>query len=271
MEVALNLEVFKSKVKWIFRRHPILYYLRFALICENVEKELDQDNCFNSLNEKKDIAPIFLATFNNIDLSHKSDFEKSITIAKYLNQEITGGPGLGISSDTALEKMLNEKAGVCSDLSQIYNVFCLLADIKVREYGVVEKFYDPKFGHTFSEIYSSEFDKWIMLDVGKGFYFSDPFTQEPLSSNEIFLHLRKNQSPIIEYFSKKRKDNKRIEQIYSAKSIPFLISNYNNKVYDFYFNKYHEKFPGFLINFWLIVLRKNFKFSFMLDDYKKYF
>ena len=261
----------KNKIKWAVRRHPILYYMRFALICENIPAKLDDENCFNSLNSKKDIAPLFSSTLSEIDLLNKSDFDKSLSIAKFLIQNISGGPGLGLSSNVALHKMLNSKAGVCSDFSQIYNVFCLLADVKVREYGVVEKFYNPKFGHTFNEIYSTELGKWIMVDVGKGSYFVDQLTSEPLSAIEVFLQLRNNKRPEINCFIDKKDDDNRLEQIYSSKSIPFLISNYSNKTYDHYFNKYQEKFPGFLISFWLIILRKNFKFSFMLDDYKKFF
>ncbi len=245
--------------------------MRFALICENISAEIDSDNCFNSLNRKQDTAPLFKSTFEEINLNGKSDLEKSLTIATFLTQKIIGGPGLGLSSDAALYKMLNGRAGVCSDFSQIYNVFCLMADIKVREYGVVEKFYNPKFGHTFNEIFSTQLQKWIMLDVGKGIYYIDQSTQQPLSAMEIFLQLRSNQNPQIISFTSRKEDDNRLDQIYSSQSIPFLITNYSNKTYDHYFNKYQEKVPGFLINFWLIVLRKNFKFSFMLDDYKKFF
>lgn len=271
MEATLDIEIVKSKLKWVIRRHPVLYYLRFVMICENVAKDLKDSNCFNSLNNVADVAPIFKETFKRIDLEGKSDFEKSLTISKFLTQNISGGPGLGLSSDAALNEMLNQRGGVCSDFSQIYNVFCLLAEINVREYGVVEKFYNPKFGHTFNEIYSADLDKWIMIDVGKGIYYKNKDTEQPLSAIEIFQQLRSGEDPQIISFTHRKEDNKRLDQIYSSESIPFLISNYNNKTYDYFFNKYQDKFPGFLINFWIIVLRKNFKFSFILDDYKKYF
>lgn len=261
----------RNKIKWAVRRHPILYYMRFALICENISAEIDDDNCFNALNDKADIAPLFDETFKEIELKSDSDLENSVAIAKFLSQKIVGGPGLGLSSDVALHKMLTGKAGVCSDFSQIYNVFCLKAGIKVREYGVVEKFYNPKYGHTFNEIYCSTLQKWIMLDVGKGIYYVDKSTKEPLSAMELFLQLRNNHNPKIKEFSSQRDQDNRLHKIYSSNSIPFLISNYSNKIYDHYFNKYQNNIPGFLISFWLIILRKNFKFSFMLDDYKKLF
>ena len=265
------MEQVKNKIKWAVRRHPVLYYMRFALICENISPEIDDKNCFNSINEKKHIAPLFKTTFNKIELKDQTDLQNSLTIAKFLTQKIIGGPGLGLSSDAALQKMLTGKGGVCSDFSQIYNVFCLMAGIKVREYGVVEKFYNPKFGHTFNEIYCKDLQKWVMVDVGKGIYYNDQLTGNALSAAELFLQLRNNKKPEVSYFITKKENCSRIEQIYNAESIPFLITNYCNKTYDYYFNKYQDKVPGFLINFWLIVLRKNFKFSFMLDDYKKFF
>lgn len=267
----MTLEQVKNKIRWALRRHPILYYMRFAMICENISAEVDDENCFNTLNDRKDIAPIFESTFNKIELGGKSDLSKALTIANFLNKKIIGGRGLGLSSDVALYKMLNENAGVCSDFSQIYNVFCLMADIKVREYGVVEKFYNPQFGHTFNEIYCGDLQKWIMLDVGKGVYYINKVTGQPLSANELFIQLRSQENPQVYRFFEKKDDDRRLDKIYNSDSIPFLITNYSNKTYDLYFNKYQNKVPGFLINFWLILVRKNFKFSFILDDYKKFF
>ena len=261
----------KNRIRWVFRRHPILYYIRFALICENVSLEISDKICFNSINKKKDVPEIFKVIFEEIHLKDKTDFEKAVEISTILTTKIAGGPGLGLSSDGALSKMIAGQGGVCSDFSQVFNIFCLLADIKVREWGVVEKFYNPKYGHTFNEIYSTELQKWILIDVIKGIYYRDCITQNPLSAIELFESLRNDVYPLQTYFINSAKKDPRIQLIYSRSSIPFLISNYNNKVYDFYFNKYQKRIPGFAINFWLILIRKNYKFSFMIDNYKKFF
>lgn len=267
----LSIYPIKSKIRWVFRRHPILYYIRFALICENISLTKVDEICFNAINNKEDVPEIFNTVFKEINLNSKTDFEKALEIALYLKTKIVGGRGLGLSSDAALSKMIAGKGGVCSDFSQIFNVFCLLAEIKVREWGVVEKFYDPKYGHTFNEIYCTQSQKWIMLDVGKSFYYVNPLNKQPLSALDLFKNLRNNQTPSLVYFIIENNIDERLPMVYSCSSIPFLISNYNNKVYDFYFNKYQDRFPGFLINFWLILTRKNFRFSFMLDNYKKFF
>ena len=44
-------------------------------------------------------------------------------------------PGLSVPSEEALKIMLAGKGGVCSDMVQIFNNFCVINDIKVREWG----------------------------------------------------------------------------------------------------------------------------------------
>ena len=64
----------KNRIIWVFRRHPILYYIRFALICENVSLEISDKICFNSINKKKDVPEIFKVIFEEIHLKDKTDF-----------------------------------------------------------------------------------------------------------------------------------------------------------------------------------------------------
>jgi hypothetical protein len=71
--------------------------------------------------------------------------EKALEIGRYLRANVKGGRGLGLSSEQTLEKMLGEKGGVCSDFSQIFCIFCLINDIKVKEWGCVDGLYNGKF------------------------------------------------------------------------------------------------------------------------------
>ena len=80
----------KNKIKWAVRRHPILYYIRFALICKNIPADLDDENCFNSLNSKNSNISETIST------SIQTDF---IYDTKFFTQELENFTALGFLSD----------------------------------------------------------------------------------------------------------------------------------------------------------------------------
>jgi len=224
---------------------------------------------FNDINKKEDAPSLFLKVNEKIPLEPEMDeFDKARAIAVYLRKQIPGGRGLGLSSNKALELMLAGDGGVCSDFSQIFNEFCVINDIKVREWGTVEKFYNPMFGHTFNEIFSTRLNKWIVIDVGKNLFYKGD-GDEPLSVIELFPYLRNGNQIKYEHFSDHVCiDLYKIDKTYSKFTIPFVISNYNNKEYDHYLNRYQYRMPSFMINALMIVLGKNYKFIFVLDNYR---
>jgi hypothetical protein len=165
--------------------------------------------------------------------------------------------------------MLAGQGGICSDYSQMLNVFCLINDVRVREWGTVEKFYNALHGHNYNEVYSEKLDKWIAIDFQKNLWFHKADEQTPLSVIELFTYLREGNEVQYTYFSDWRCiDMWKIGKTYSGNSIPFLIAGYNNKTYDYYLNKY-KHLPPFAVNAMLIVLRKNYHFLFVIDNYKR--
>lgn len=248
----------------------MLYYIRFVLICKNHKGKVCDLPSFNDFNRKEDVHPLFYQVNAEIPFLRTADeFEKATAIATYLRDHIKGGRGLGLSSNKTLELMLDGKGGVCSDFSQIFNVFCLVNDIKIREWGSVEKFYNPHLGHTFNEIYSSTLKKWVLLDTRKNIYFKASDDAIPMSVVELFTYLKEGNLLKPYYFSDYVcKNMHRIGKTYSKDTIAFVISNYDNKVYDKFLNKFQDRFPSFFINALLILLRKNYNFIFVFDNYK---
>jgi hypothetical protein len=131
---------------WYLRRHPLLYKIRFGLVSKKASLNTIENYCYNDINNKTSIPPLFFE-INNLIFKGNSqglnDFEKAKTIALWLKNNIKGGPGLGKSSATALQKMINGEGGVCSDFSQIYNNFCVINDLKVKEWGMKNLSDDP--------------------------------------------------------------------------------------------------------------------------------
>lgn len=259
-----------KKITKFFNRLPIAYYIRFALLSENAEIGSSRDlACFNNCNSISSVPQLFFEVNEKIKVnSAAGEYDKAIQIATYLRLHFKGGRGLGLSSRKTLEKMIAEEGGVCSDFSQIFNYFCLINDIKVREWGCIDKIYKPKYGHTFSEIYSSGKQKWIAIDVHKGIVFTDK-DDNLLSAIELFSTLRAGESvEFLHYSEYTSPDLVRTPKVYAANTIPFLVCNDRNEEAEQYFEKYQETLTPILINILILLGRKNQKFLFVMDNFK---
>lgn len=230
--------------------------------------------CYNTINPKYDIPPIYFQ-LNSIILpkpkAELSDIKKAKKIAKWLRNHIKGGPGLGKSSNNALRKMLRGEGGVCSDFSQIYNNFCVINDLKVKEWGikVITTNQAVRGGHSFNEVYSKEFRKWVLIDVSKSIFFYHTNSKIPLSVLEL-LQLKKENKEIYYYeFNKKIVvDKQYIEDLYLVpNSFPFLITDYCNKTYDYFLDKF-SFLPESIIHGLVFLTGKSYHFEFPTKEYK---
>lgn len=258
-------------LNWYLRRHPILYKIRYRLVSKKSSLAAIESYCYNDINKKTNISPLFFEV-NNLIFSGTStdlnDFEKAKKIAIWLKNNIKGGPGLGKSSATALQKMINGEGGVCSDFSQVYSNFCVINNIKVKEWGMKSLSNNPNVsgGHSFNEIYCPEFQKWIMIDVAKSIFFYHSNKDIPLSTLE-YIHLKKNNKEIT--FStidaNGSIDNHNLNNIFLvSNSLLFVITNYNNKTYDYFLDKL-DFFPESIIHGILILTGKSYTFEFPMD------
>jgi hypothetical protein len=258
-------------INWYLRRHPVLYKIRYRLISKKASLASIESFCYNDINKKTSIPPLFFEVNNLIftDTNENfSGFEKAKKIAIWLKNNVKGGPGLGKSSATALQKMINGEGGVCSDFSQIYSNFCVINEIKVKEWGMKSLSNDPNVsgGHSFNEVYCQEFQKWIMIDVAKSILFYDANKKVPLSTLE-YIHLKKQQKEIniIAIGTNDTFDNSKAKNIYLlANSLPFVITNYDNKTYDYYLDKL-DFFPVSIIHGILVLTGKSYIFEFPIE------
>lgn len=255
-------------LNWYLRRHPLLYKIRYRLVSKTASLEAVENFCYNDLNLKTNIPPLFFE-INHLIFSDANkdltDFEKVTTIAVWLKKNIKGGPGLGKSSSIALQKMINGEGGVCSDFSQIYSNFCVINDIKVKEWGLKNLSNDSAVsgGHSFNEVYCKELQKWVMIDVAKSILFLDANKDIPLSTFEyIDLKKEKEEINIVCIHSNGSFDNSNAKKIFLASnSLPFVITNYDNKTYDYFLEKL-DSFPVSIIHGLLILLGKSYAFEF---------
>src|SRR5690606_3713546 len=124
----------------------------------------------------------------------KSDLELIKHMVSWLYAHTRMGPGLSEPSDKVLRTMLYEKGGVCSDMVQVFNNFCVINDIQVREWGTTSApFSRDNGGHSFNEVYIKELQKWVLIDPSWGMFFYNE-TDLPLSVEEVFELSRSGQT-----------------------------------------------------------------------------
>ncbi len=266
--------VFK-KIKYLLKRHPLLYKVRFILLSKFATKDGINKLCHNDFNPISEIPKLFFEINDTIFPNNKivlNDIEKVETIAVWMINNIKRGRGLGMSSEDTLKIMTTEKGGVCSDFALVFNNLSIINDIKVKEWGFksISKSKEISGGHSFNEFYSKELDKWILIDTYKCIFFFVHNSAIPLSVFELFDALKEQQKVIFKnieptYFT----DAKRVEDVYlSSKSIPFFITNYHNKTYDYYIKKF-DFLPLFFTHGMLYILGKSYKFLFVREFYFK--
>ncbi len=265
--------IFK-KISWFFKRHPFLYVARFKLLSKNSSVSDIESFSYNTVNKKKDIPKYFYTVNDTIFKGNPftSSLENVKHLSVWLQNNIKGGPGLSESSENALKIMLSGKGGVCSDMAQIFNNFCVINDVKVREWGNTRAPFDRAYGgHSFNEVFIDKLNKWVLIDVSSSLVFYHNETL--LSVVELYELLRSGEKISFKTFnSTKDLDEKNVEKNYlNPDTIPFLICNYSNKFYDSCLKFFRPYVPVFLVHFVIFVLGKSYHYKFPLDNYKKIF
>ncbi len=252
----------KKRLNKFWNRNPFFYKVRHLLLFRTINIEALSKINYNIYNPIDSIPEIYFEINRRIfkectqDLN---DFDKALKIAIWLRNHIKGGKGLGIDSENALILMLKGGYGVCSDFCQVFNNFCVINDIKVREWGLKNK--DAHTGgHSFNEIYDKALNKWVAIDVSKSIYFVNTLTI-PLSAIEIFQESYKKHIQTIKFNENYIPAKDVINTFYcSDYYIPFVIDEYVNRYYDRFLKKYNS-LPIPIIHGFLIMLNKSYVYK----------
>ena len=264
-----------KKLQKLIKRHPFLYLSRFRLVSKNSSVDAIQSLNYNDLNPKGGIPDYFYEINALIfkDIRPTSDFETVKHISLWLKAHIKGGRGLSEPSDKALHTMLSGAGGVCSDMAQIFNNFCVINDLKVREWGTTSAPFNRAFGgHSFNEVFCKELEKWMLIDVYWCFYFKSD-NGNPLSVIELYQRNRCDKPIHCQSFY----PTMTVEPMTVAKNylnpdiIPFLICGYRNSIYDAFLKRTQSFVPIFVTHFVIFLLGSSYHYQFPLDDYKAIF
>jgi hypothetical protein len=230
---------------------------------------------YNVLNKKEDMPRNFYKVNERIFEQKRPDTDIAIIkqIVSWLYEHTRVGPGLSEPSDKALEIMIYGKGGVCSDMAQIFNNFCVINDIQVREWGTTSAPFNRKNGgHSFNEVYIKELQKWVLIDATLGLLFYNE-QENPLSVLELYQLSRTGETVKYRSFIENRviEEGQVTKNYLSTDVTPFLICDYRNKIYDTYLRWARPRVPVFLIHFAVYAIGKSYHYKFPLDDYKKIF
>jgi hypothetical protein len=244
------------------------------LLSKNSSPDAIYNFTYNSLNNKKDISDYFYTINQEIFIMGKptNDFDTALQISIWLKTNIKGGPGLSEPSEQALRTMLAGKGGVCSDMAQVFNNFCVINDISVREWGTTSAPFNSSYGgHSFNEVFCKELDKWVLIDVYWGFLFYQ-LNNKPLGVVEFYQLKRGSNDIIHKSFIEETVENVTVQKNYLNPGItPFLICNYRSKTYDVFLEYTQPFIPIFVVHFIIYLLRRSYHYRFPLDDYKTLF
>ena len=264
-----------KKLRWAIKRHPFLYLMRFRLLSKNSDFDSIAEETYNKYNRAEEIPEYYVEVNQRIfdGDTHLGDLDKVKRLSTWLKLHIKGGSGLSEPSEQALQTMLSGKGGVCSDMAQIFNNFCVINTILVREWGTTSAPFNRAYGgHSFNEVFIKELNKWVLVDVSYTilFYGDDDM---PLSVKEVFERQRQNKN--LSYRSFNGTLEVPYENIYknylNEFIVPFLICGYNNKTYDLYLKKGRPYLPIFAIHFSIFLMRKSYYYQFPLDNYRLIF
>lgn len=263
------------KLVWIFKRHPFLYKTRFKLLSKNASIEEINDCSYNQVNTINDFPDYFFEINAKIFKDYKptNDLDLVKQLSFWFEQNIKGGPGLSEPSEKALKIMLEGKGGVCSDLTQIFNNFCVINEVEVREWGVTRAPFENEFGgHSFNEVFCKQLGKWVLIDVSYGIMFYHD-SEVPLSVVELYKLVRQDIKVNFKSFHEVRRFNASVitNNFLDKRNVPFLICNYSNKVYDSFLNIFKMFAPVFVIHFLVYLFGKSYHYKFALDDYRAIF
>lgn len=262
---------FLNKIKYTLKRHPFLHQVRWFLVTIAPKTKQFRDESYNTYNKKEDIHSIFFEDNPLTESEQKqSTLVKVIKIAEHFNTFFKRGPGLGLPSDDSYITMRYKKGGVCSDYAQVFINFCIINDIKVREWGIKGSNKDVIGGHSFNEIYSEELGKWILIDVYNSVFIVNKSSKELLSVSQLVDYMSGFNADNLDFQNivdnRKGLDKERLSKyFFENKNLFFLITNYRINQMDSVL-KFQKHLPLIVVHMILIVLRRYFNYMFYVNE-----
>ncbi len=257
------------RIKYILKRHPAFYLVRFWLIIKKSSTEdFEKEHC-NKYVKPNRIPLQFKEEVERIGFNASdAAFDKAKKMILYMSEHFGKGEGLGYPTVEMLNVLKKKSLGVCSDYAVIFTALCIANDIKVREWGLVDslayKAMGKTLGHSFNEVYCKTWEKWVMFDPYYGIYFEDKRKGLPLSATELIDLQSQEKAQIKEnLFLRINWPNAtsklKIKRLYYQNNVFFLLKDYDVFAQDKILS-WHRLIPLPVLHFILILFNKYYKY-----------
>ena len=262
---------FINKIKYTLKRHPFLHKVRWFMVTIAPKSTQFKDENYNAYNKKEDIHSIFHEDNPLTESEQKlSTLVKVIKIAEHFNNFFKRGPGLGLSSKDSYITMRYKKGGVCSDYAQVFINFCIINDIKVREWGIKGGSKEVVGGHSFNEFYSEELGKWILIDIYNCVFIINKSSRELLSVSQLVDYMSGFNADNLDFENMVEKRNGLNKEhlakyFFDNRNLFFLITNYHINKMDSIL-KFQKRVPLIVVHTILIVMRRYFNYMFYVNE-----
>lgn len=253
------------------KRHPFLHKVRWFMVTKSPKPTYFKDENYNAYNSKEDIHPIFFEDNPITDSEQNlSTLVKVIKIAEHFNTFFKKGRGLGLASDDSYITMRYKQGGVCSDFAQVFINFCIINDIKIREWGIKGGTQSVIGGHSFNEFWSEELKKWILIDVYNGVFIINKSSRELLSVSQLVDYMSGFNAENLDFelmVDTLKPPNKPhlANYFFDNRNLFFLITNYRIKKVDV-FLKYQNRIPLAILHTSLIFFKRYFNYRFYVNE-----
>ena len=206
--------------------------MRSALVVKIGTDDLFANEYANKYYEMSEIPTDFRSTISRIDLKGLQTFEKAKRIAFDLAHGHRTGRGLSADSCQSLKLIYAGLAGVCSDYAQVYTGLCVASGVKIREWGMCDDLVQTKCGHSFSEVFSTEYGKWVFIDSYGSIYATLRGQDDPLSVIELIDLMTANLGDEVHFRhiveERRHQTRQTLAKIYyNPENIFFLSCDYN--------------------------------------------
>ena len=221
-----------QRLRATLRRGTALSGIRHALITRIGNEQTFRHDSANLVVDRGEVPAEYLKFVANLPLSSSHTWESAKLIATDIAQRRQRGNGLSRDSVTALKMICSRQGGICSDISQVFTGLCIAASIQVREWGVEEDFATER-GHSFNEVFASEYGKWAFLDAPRNIYAMARGSRVPLSVSELVDKVTAGEGDQVEmvYFGPADKEEDSLFNIdvyyFQPTNVFFLLSNNN--------------------------------------------
>jgi hypothetical protein len=221
-----------QRLRNALRRGTSLSGIRHVLITRIGKEHTFRTEGSTAAVRRGPVPPEYLEFVAALRLSGSKTFESAKAIAWDIAKRRRLGDGLSRDSVSALRLICEQQGGICSDISQVFTGLCLAAGIPVREWGIEEDLGTEK-GHSFNEVFATEFGKWVFLDASKTLFATTKGSASPLSASEVIDKVSAGWGHEVEmtYFGPPEKREEALINVqsyyFNPTNVFFLLSNNN--------------------------------------------